>query len=239
MRWSRRMYKLEVSKIISNNSKITGSTRNYVYTTLKKQIIELKLKPNYKISEQEIADELHVSRTPVREAFLKLAQENLLRIFPQKGTFVSEIDLDLVEEGRFIRENIESAIVREACNTFESEQLFQLETNLTMQALCLKKDSYHRLLELDDQFHQILFEGCNKSRTWKMIREMNSHFDRLRMLRLASNTDWQVLVSQHEEIFHCISIKDAARAEELIVEHLNLVNYEKDELKQHYPVYFK
>lgn len=225
--------------MISKNREIIGSTRDFVYTTLKKQIIELKLKPSYKISEQDIADELHVSRTPVREAFLKLAQEDLLRIFPQKGTFISEIDLELVEEGRFIREHIESAILREACNAFGSDFLFQLETNLTMQILCLKKGSHHRLLELDDQFHQILFEGCNKSRTWKMIREMNSHFDRLRILRLASNTDWEVLVSQHEEIFHCISIKDVDRAEELIVEHLNLVNFEKEELKQHYPTYFK
>lgn len=225
--------------MISNHREIKGSTRDFVYTTLKKQIIDLKLKPNFKISEQEIADELHVSRTPVREAFLKLAQENLLRIFPQKGTFISEIDLELVEEGRFIREHIESAIVREACHTFDNDQLFQLETNITMQLLCLKNDSYHRLLELDDQFHQILFEGCNKSRTWEMVREMNSHFDRLRVLRLASNTDWEVLVSQHEEIFHCISIKDAERAEELIIEHLNLVNFEKEELTLHYPTYFK
>ncbi len=225
--------------MITGKDEIVGSTRDFVYSTLKKQIIELKLKPNFKISEQEIADELHVSRTPVREAFLKLSQENLLRIFPQKGTFVSEIDLDLVEEGRFIRENIESAIVREACDTFESDQLFQLETNLTMQMLCLKKDTYHRLFELDDQFHQLLFEGCNKSRTWKMIREMNSHFDRLRMLRLSSNTDWETIVSQHEEIFHCISVKDANRAEELVIKHLNLVNFEKEELTLHYPKYFK
>ena len=228
-----------VSKIISRNSEIKGSTRDFVYVTLKKEIIELKLKPNFKISEQEIADKLNVSRTPVREAFLKLSQENLLRILPQKGTFISEINLDLVEEGRFIRENIESAIVREACNTFGNDQLFQLETNITMQTLSLKNDSYHRLLELDDQFHQILFEGCNKSRTWKMIREMNSHFDRLRMLRVSSNTDWKLIVSQHEEIFHCISIQDADRAEKLIIEHLNLVNFEKEKLKRNYPTYFQ
>lgn len=120
-------------------TKVNGSTRNYVYTTLKKKIIELELKPGFKISEQEIADELNVSRTPVREAFLKLSQEDLLSIYPQRGTIVSEIDLELVEEGRFIRENIESAIVREACNKFGEEELFQLETNITMQTLCLKK----------------------------------------------------------------------------------------------------
>lgn len=221
------------------NREINGSTRDFVYTTLKKKIIELELKPNYKISEQEIADELHVSRTPVREAFIKLSHEDLLNILPQKGTIVTEIDLELVEEGRFVRENIESAIVREACETFGEEQLFQLETNLTMQALCLKKGTHHRLFELDEQFHQLLFVGCNKLRTWKMIRNMNSHFDRLRMLRLETNPDWEVVVSQHEEIFRFISLKEANRAEELIIKHLNLVNFEKDEIKLKYPTYFK
>lgn len=224
---------------IESRSKTKGSTRNYVYTILKRKIINLELKPNFTISEQEIADELNVSRTPVREAFLKLSQENLLTIYPQKGTIVSEIDLELVEEGRFVRENIESAIVREACEKFGEDQLFQLETNLTMQLLCLEKDSYHRLFKLDDQFHQLLFEGCNKLRTWELVRNMNSHFDRLRMLRLASNPDWKVLVSQHEQIFNYISQKEADKAEQLIIEHLNLVNFEKKDLKLHYPNYFK
>jgi len=216
-----------------------GSTRDYVYTTLKQKIIDLQLKPNAKMSEQDIADELEVSRTPVREAFLKLSQENLVKIYPQKGTVISEIDLELVEEGRFVRENIERAIVREACEKFAEEQLFQMETNITMQNLCLKKGSYHRLLELDNEFHQLLFAGCNKLRTWQMIQNLNSHFDRLRTLRLASNPDWDIVVSQHERIFHHISLKEPDQAEALIVEHLKLVNYEKEEIKQDYPNYFK
>lgn len=216
-----------------------GSTRDFVYETLKKKIIELELKPGHKISEQDIADELHVSRTPVREAFQKLSQEELLGIYPQRGTIIAEINLDHVEEGRFVREKLESAIVRMACDQFNKDHLFKLETNLMMQDLCLEKGSYHRLLELDDQFHQLLFEGCNRHRTWEMIRKMNGHFDRLRMLRLSSNRDWKLLVSQHKEIYHYITTKEADRAEKLIIEHLNLVNFEKEELKVNYPEYFK
>src|SRR5699024_3524876 len=167
-----------------------------------------------------------------------LAQEDLLNIYPQKGTVIADIDLDLVEEGRFVRENIEKAIVREACKKFAEDQLFQLETNITMQELCLKKGTHHRLFELDEEFHRLLFKGCNKIRTWNLIRQMNSHFDRLRVLRLASNPDWNVLVSQHKAIFNHISNKEADPAEKLIKEHLNLVNYEKEELKLHYPNYF-
>lgn len=72
-----------------------------------------------------------------------------------------------------------------------------------------------------------------------MVRQMNSHFDRLRMLRLASNPDWKVVVSQHKEIFKYISSKEADRAEEAIMNHLKLVNFEKAELKLRYSDYFK
>ncbi|KKI93695.1 GntR family transcriptional regulator [Bacillus sp. SA1-12] len=220
------------------NTRINGSTRDYVYQTIKGRIINLELKPGTKISEKEIAEKLEVSRTPVREAFLKLSQEELLGIYPQSGTVVSKIDLDHVEEARFTRENIERAIVRLACEVFDDNKLFRLETNVAMQELCLGKGTYHQLFELDEEFHKILFEECNKLRTWKMIRNMNSHFDRLRVLRLAANTDWNVVVSQHKEIYQAIMEKDPKKAERLMVQHLKLVNFEKDEIEVRYPDYF-
>jgi DNA-binding GntR family transcriptional regulator len=229
----------EVADILTNNKRINGSTRDFVYQTIKKQIINWELEPMTKISEKEIADKLKVSRTPVREAFLKLAQEELLGVYPQSGTIVSQIDLELVEEGRFVRENIERAIVRQACKTFNRDQLFLLETNITLQELCIEKGSHHRLFELDEEFHRLLFEGCNKARSWKMIRQMNSHFDRLRMLRLASNPDWKVVVSQHNDIFNCIAKNKPDQAEEAMIKHLKLVIFEKEELKLRYPGYFK
>lgn len=127
-----------MSIIVTIRKKENISTRDFVYESLKNRITELELKPGLKISEQEIASELNVSRTPVREAFLKLSQEDLLGIYPQIGTIVSLIDLELVEEARFVRENMEKAVVKEACQVFKQEQLFKLESNIAMQELCLK-----------------------------------------------------------------------------------------------------
>lgn len=224
---------------ITTTKRINGSTRDYVYETVKQQIINWELEPDTKISEKEFADKLGVSRTPVREAFLKLAQEELLGIFPQSGTVVSKVDLGLVEEGRFVRETIERSLIQEVCETFDEEMLFRLETNITMQELCLEKGSYNRLFELDEEFHRLFFEGCNKLRTWHLVRQMNSHFDRLRILRLAANTDWKIVVSQHRKIFDHISKNETALAEEEITKHLKLVNLEKAALKERYPGYFK
>ncbi|SDZ60499.1 DNA-binding transcriptional regulator, GntR family [Evansella caseinilytica] len=210
-----------------------------MYTTIKQQIINWEIKPGTKISEKEVAEKLEVSRTPVREAFLQLAQEELLEIIPQSGTIVSNIDLELVEEARFVRERIETAVAREVCGCISEESVFQLEMNLSMQELCLEKRTHQRLFELDESFHKILFDESNKSRTWSMIRQMNSHFDRLRVLRLAANPNWNVVVSQHKEIFQAIVNNDPDQAEQIMESHLKLVNFEKEELKKQYPDYFK
>jgi DNA-binding GntR family transcriptional regulator len=222
-----------------NKLQITGSTRDFVYRKLKEQIINWELNPGTKISEKEVALLLDVSRTPVREAFMQLAQEELLVIVPQSGTIVSKIDLGLLEEGRFVREHIEKAVVREVCVTFNDNQLFQLETNLTMQEFCLEKGTHNRLFQLDEEFHQILFQICNKTRSWEMIRRMNSHFDRLRMLRLAQNHNWNVLIDQHKEIFQAISDKNPDEAELIMEKHMKLVIVELEDLIAENPEYFK
>ncbi|MDP5274055.1 GntR family transcriptional regulator [Chengkuizengella axinellae] len=217
----------------------SGSTREYIYQTLKNQIMNLELKPGTKISEKEISETLKVSRTPVRESFLRLAQEELLEIYPQSGTVVSYIHLDFVEEGRFVREKLERAIVKLACEQFPEDLLFQLETNVSTQHLCSEKGNYKNLFELDEEFHNILFIGCNKVRTWKIIEQLKSHFNRIRMLRLVSNDNWDIMISQHKQILEFIKQKDGDRAEKLMKEHLNLVNFDLHTLKQQYPEYFK
>lgn len=135
---------------MSTEQLIKGSTRAYSYHVLKEQILQLKLEPGTKISEKEIAEQLNVSRTPVREAFMKLAEEELLDIIPQSGTVVSRINLAHVEEGRFIREKIEKEIVALACDSFGEDFRFRMETNIYMQDVCSTQKNFNKLFELDE-----------------------------------------------------------------------------------------
>lgn len=219
------------------NKRGRGSTRDFIYQTIKQQILNLELKPGTKISEKEISVALEVSRTPVRESFLKLAQEELLQIYPQSGTIISLIDLDYVEEDRFMRESIERSVVRLACESFTEE--YSMETNLMMQELCLEKGDNSKLFELDEHFHRILFEGSKKNRTWQMLHQMNNHLNRFRFLRGSSAMDWTILVSQHKEIFQLIKEKEPERADEIMANHLRLALTEKVVLKERYPDFFK
>ena len=223
---------------MSLNQKIRGSTRAYSYNLLKERILHLELKPGTKISEKEIADELQVSRTPVREAFMKLAEEELLDIIPQSGTIVSHINLEHVEEGRFMREKMEKEIVTLACVSFPEEFRFRLETNIAMQEVCIGKNNFYRLFELDEEFHQILFQGTGKLRTWKMLQQLNIPFNRLRLLRLAEDSNLEVIISQQKEIYRLITERKTEQAVQVMEAHLRLVVIEQESIKAKYPHYF-
>ena len=105
------------------------STREAVYMELREQILKLQLPPGTPLSENETSLLFKVSRTPVRESFLRLAQEGLVQVLPQRGTFVSLIDTALVEEARFMREQLEKAVILLACSHFPAASLM-LEQNL-------------------------------------------------------------------------------------------------------------
>lgn len=215
------------------------STRDAIYMALRDQIVLLELPPGASISEKEISIKFNVSRTPVRESFVRLSQEGLLEIYPQRGTVVSLIDLELVEEARFMREQLEKAIIRLACNHFPDNQLTQLKNNLDQQQLCIEEQNHIRMFELDEAFHRTLFEGCKKLNTWAIIQQMNVHLNRTRTLRLAADHHWEELYNQHLHMVQVIQEHDADQAEQLMSDHLHLTITDQALLKEKFPTYFK
>ncbi|MDQ0338043.1 DNA-binding GntR family transcriptional regulator [Caldalkalibacillus uzonensis] len=177
-------------------SKDKNSIGTMVYDYLKEEILNLSLPPGLSISENEIAEKLNVSRTPVREAFLRLSQENLISVYPQKGSIVSLIDLDHLEETRFMREHLEVETVKLACETFSNHDLSKLKKNIQEQEIVIKEKNYKQFLGLDDEFHSLIFSGCNKSRIWNVIKNMMSiNFDRVRLLSLYEKFNWETIIS--------------------------------------------
>ena len=210
-----------------------------IYHLLREEIINLSLAPGQCISEKEISEKFNVSRTPVREAFVRLSQEGLLSIYPQKGTFVSLIDLSLVEEARFMREHLERAVVRLACEEFPKEKILELEMNLKFQEMYMESHDHEKIFKADEEFHELIFVGCNKKTVWANISGMESDFQRIRMLRLTSKLKWDIVYSQHLDISNAIKNKNPDLAEEIMKEHLTMVNFDKNQLKLDYLNYFK
>lgn len=218
---------------------IKGSIRDLVYETLKHNIMHLLLEPGRYISEKDVMEMMNVSRTPIREALVRLAQEDLIETIPQKGSLISLIDLDHVEEARFVREQVETAIVREACQQFNAEQILNLQNMIALQQLAIQENDPVRLFEYDEQFHQQLYAGCNKRRTWATLQQMSSHLHRIRLLRLSANSDYAIIVDQHQRIVNAIRDRKPDEAEKVLKEHLNRLKLEKIELQRQYPTYFK
>lgn len=221
------------------SEKRNSSARNHVYETLKKNIILLKLEPGRVITELEMAEALSVSRTPVREAFVRLSQEGLLETYPQKGTVVSLIDLERVDEARFMRRTLEKAVMKIACSSFPQELLFELRSNLALQELCLQEKNFLKLFELDEDFHRIIYKGCKKERIWDLISQINADFKRIRVLKLSSGIGVGEVVEQHKRIAECIFSGDGSRVEDLIEHHLPQSDPDFERLQRLYPKYFK
>ncbi|AET58852.1 GntR family transcriptional regulator [Paenibacillus terrae] len=217
----------------------SGSAGNSVYALLKEQIISLELPPGTALSEKETSVRFQVSRTPVRESFVRLAQEGLVLVFPQRGTKVSLIDTMLVEEARFMREQLECAVIRLACTDFSAGWLAKLEANLVQQRESIERHEGRRLFDLDEAFHRILFEGCGKLATWGVMQQLNVHFNRVRMLRLDTNPHWNHLYDQHSRMVEVIRDKATGEAERIMHEHLNLGVADLNVLREQYPEYFK
>jgi GntR family transcriptional regulator, rspAB operon transcriptional repressor len=229
------------SEILQVLEKISGeSSREYITRVLRTNIVNLNLEPGRIITDKEIAEKLGVSRTPVREAFIKLEQVHLIEVYPQKGTCVSLINLDLVEEARFLRITLEKAVVRLASHDISEKYIAELEANLNMHQFYASKKNYFKFMDLDNEFHHIIFKACKKDSIYSLIETMNSHLDRIRMLRLAANIDVETILLQHQNILAVIKEGNAEKAEKVMAEHLTInTKMEQEMLRQQYPKYFK
>ena len=213
------------------------SDRNYALRTLKENIIDLGLPPGSQISENEICAQIGLSRTPVREALIELSRVKIIKIIPQKKSTVALIDYVLVEEACFMRNVLECAVVELDCKLASPEGLQRLEENVKLQHFYFENNNFQMLMELDNQFHAILFSIAQKSQVFEMTQNMLIHFDRVRRMALDSVKDLKI-VEDHEQILEAIRDRDAERAKQLMQIHLSRYKYDAKEILKEYPEYF-
>ncbi len=222
---------------IPMNSRGVSVAEN-VYAVIKKNILLWKLKPGQRLSEKEISEYLAVSRTPVRESFIRLNSESLLDILPQRGSFVSRIDLRDVEEGLFIRRSLELAVAELALNELHEEVIGVLEENLNRQKGAINEKNPLEFQKFDEEFHRTIFTACGKERTWNVMQNANTQYNRLRMLTLLEIDKYESIQTEHSNIVKAII---AGTREDLVKatkEHLEHLYIEEEVLKKKYKDYF-
>jgi DNA-binding GntR family transcriptional regulator len=191
-----------------------------VYRALREAIVTLHLRPGNSLSEAEVAKQMGTSRQPVREAFIKLQEIGLVDIVPQRGTYVVKISARDVANARFIREAVETAIVRKACELASEHDVAVLHRLIDDQARAVEADDQEWFLKLDDAFHQAIAQSADCLYGWRIIEDMKAQMDRVRFLSLSTATPIAKLIDQHRRIAEAIRRKDPERAEKALHKHM-------------------
>ncbi|MTI17677.1 GntR family transcriptional regulator [Rhodobacteraceae bacterium RKSG542] len=204
--------KLELIKNIFAEQAM-GTVGSRIYATLKRAIVQLILSPGYELSEADVAKMFGVSRQPVREAFIKLAEVGLLDIRPQRGTYVRMISRKDVENVRFMREAIEVALVRKAAELQPEALIKELRKIVALQELAWKHEDNAEFLRLDELFHSTIAEGIECDLGWRLVMDMKAQMDRVRYLSLDEATPISALIEQHKVIVDVIEVGNAHAAQ--------------------------
>lgn len=200
-------------------------TSEEIYNDLCLKIEKLEYMPGDAISENEICEAYGTSRHMVRAAFAYLKQRGLLEVYPQRGSFISLIDMDYISDILFMREAIEQEAVKRILESDNVESLcVKMRENLELQKEHIRDnipgDEFYRL---DNEFHQLILDAVGKKEILEMLSDPYIHVRRWRTFELRNTFRVAKLVKEHEEILDALEKKDPDEARRKIHYHLDTV----------------
>lgn len=209
-----------------------------VYRSLRERIIRGELEPGALISEFEIARAFSISRQPVREAFIKLAEEGLVEIRPQRGTMVRKINIASVMDARFVREAVEADIVKIVAERRDPRVISSLYAQIEAQRNVAHQKAGD-FLQLDEAFHRTLAVAADKAHVWSIVNNVKAQMDRLRQLSFVLVSAAELAVDQHHAVVAAISEGDASGAEAAMRTHLRRILSDLPAMAELRPNYFE
>lgn len=220
-----------------NRERGYGRTSDRVFAELADAIRELRLPPGHSLSEAELADQLGVSRTPVREAIARLTDVGLVQVVPQVGTKVARIRMADVHEARFVRESLEVAAFEEVCGVANSDTRLLVEL-LDRQETAHAAADIRRFFLADEAFHQEIFRLSGHPGAWEAVQRMKVQLDRLRRLSLPEKTTIQILIDDHRRIAAALIARDVPGGRREVSIHARRVLEHAPSLRHKHPDYF-
>ncbi len=222
-------------------SEKTGATnvKDYAYRTVRENVLDLNLLPGTLISENSLAEALSMSRTPIREAISRLVNEEVLEVYPQRGTYVSMIDMKRVNEAVFARSNLESEAVKLACESFTEEDIYILESNINRQEFANVNNQLLEIMKLDDELHEYFFLGNHMQHLWQLLQNISTDYYRIRYIKVTSGLRLEETIDEHKRILGTIKNRDAENACATIKKHINMLYKDAAVVRKEHPEYFK
>lgn len=216
----------------------TGPARLFVYAAIRDAIVRGELEPGARLSENELAEQFGVSRTPVREAVGRLRDDRLVDVVPQHGTYVSRISTQAVSDAQFIREALECAAVRVAAERATDSDIAALEQILHQQERAAESADVDSWYLLDDAYHRALCDMSSHPTVWVVSERAKSHLNRLRRLSLEMPDYMPEMLAEHRAVVGAVARHDVDAAEEALRHHLRMVLREVPQIRAQHPDYF-
>lgn len=215
------------------------TTADVVFEHLYNQIISLEVMPGSKMSETDVANQFNVSRQPVRDAFRRLGNMQLLRVQPQKTTIVQKFSLSGIRSARVVRLGVELEILRLAVKNWTPECHTDFAENLAQQDTTVKHNDTEAFHALDGAFHELIAMVAGQTEAFEVAHEKKLLVDRMCVLSLKRADEMTVLAQDHRQIFEAMASGDQTAAQQLFRTHLGRIESTIDSVHQSYPEYFE
>lgn len=196
------------------------SLRGRVFHKIRQDILSGKYEEHEELKEVAIGEELGVSRTPVREAFRQLELEGLIQIIPNKGAYVTGITEKDVKDIYMIRSLLEGLCAKWACEHISKEHLDEMEENVYLARFHAQKGHLEQLAELDNRFHDIMYDACNSKMLEHLLKDFHQYVLRVRQKTLNNANRGTASNHEHELILEAIKEKNGPMAEQLANRHM-------------------
>ena len=219
-------------------SEVTGPIGLHVRKIIEGRIVTNALRPGERLSENDLAVLLGVSRQPIREALIRLTEAGLVRVMPQRATVVTRISVARVNSARFLRAAVERAVVREAALTAEPQHIAHMRLLIREQTAAIRQGDHAAFLALDDDLHRSFAISIAHEDVWRTLHNVKLQMDRVRYLSLPDATPSSRLIRQHTAIVDAIAASDPDTAEAMMQQHLAELLSSLPRLVERLPDYF-
>ncbi|MDD3429262.1 MAG: GntR family transcriptional regulator [Oscillospiraceae bacterium] len=198
---------------------------NEIFRILESEILSLSIAPGQVLSEHQLCERFSVSRTPIRSVLQRLQEKELVNIVPYKGTVVTLLDFDIVNQMIYQRVAVETMVLRDFIRNSSP-----LDVELARHALSNLTDAYapkdngalnpDYFFKVDLQMHELWFKSTRKPYLWENIRRQQSSYTRFCVLDMLETRNYEHVIKEHTEMLRLIETKETSSIEDLLTQHL-------------------
>jgi GntR family transcriptional regulator, rspAB operon transcriptional repressor len=217
---------------------VRPTASSHILAYLRQSILDLSLPPGTPLSEKELTERFGVSRTPVREALIRLAEERLVDIFPQSGTFVGRIPVAGLPEAVVIRKALELAALDLAMQTADATAFNDLDRIIARQKAMAGLDDREGFHAADEAFHEGIAVLAGHPGIWRVAQQAKTQIDRCRRLTLPTPGRMNQVVAEHQAIVGAMRRGEQAMARQALDHHLSAVLPDVIAIRRQFPDYF-